>query len=144
VPILVPFVILPLVEIALFVLVGGWIGLWATLGLVVASAIGGALLLRSLGRRAVEDLRRGPGRGIAPGDLALKALAGVLLVLPGFLTDTLGLLLLVPPLRRMLVASLAARVKVAQPGQTQAADIVIEGEYHRVDTDAPPSAWTRH
>lgn len=143
-PILVAFLLLPLVEIALFVLVGGWIGLWPTLALVVGTTIGGALLLRSLGRRAVEDLRRGTGRGMAPGDLALKAMAGMLLILPGFLTDTCGLLLLVPPLRRALVAALAARVTVARPEPQRPADIVIEGEFHHVDPQAPPSGWTRH
>lgn len=143
-PILVTFILLPLVEIALFVVVGGWIGVWATLALVVGTTLAGALVLRRLGRRAVEDLRRGTGRGIAPGDLALRTLAGILLILPGFLTDVLGLLLLVPPLRRALVASLAARVRVAQPDTPHQRDIVIEGEYHRVDPDAPPSGWTRH
>jgi UPF0716 protein FxsA len=143
-PILVPFVLLPLIEIALFVVVGGWIGVWATLALVVATTLGGTLVLRGLGRQAVDDLRRGAGRGVAPGDMAIKALAGMLLILPGFLTDSIGLLLLVPPLRRMLVARLAARMTVVRPAQDRPADVVIEGEYRRVDPDAPPSGWTRH
>lgn len=143
-PILLFFVLLPLVEIALFVVVGGWIGVWATLAAVLGSALAGGLMLRRLGRTAMDDLRRGTGRGMAPGDLALRAMAGVLLILPGFLTDAAGLLLLVPLLRRALVAALAARVTVVQARQAQAADVVIEGEFHRVDASAPPSAWTRH
>ena len=143
-PILVAFVLLPLIEIALFVVVGGWIGVWVTLALVVATTLGGALVLRGLGRRAVDDLRRGAGRGVAPGDMAIKALAAMLLILPGFLTDAIGLLLLVPPLRRVLVARMAARMTVVRPTPDRPADVVIDGEYRRIDPDAPPSGWTRH
>ena len=80
------FLVLPLVEIALFVVVGGWIGLWSTLAVVIGSGILGVTLLRRMGA---------PSLGVVRGDLlsplaerALLAVAAMLLILPGFLADT--------------------------------------------------------
>lgn len=150
-PFVIAFLLVPLIEIALFVVVGGAIGLWATLGLVLAAGLGGVLLLRVLGRQAMAELRRGTGRGMAPGEMALLAMAGVLFILPGFLSDVLALALLVPPLRRAIARALAARVTVVQAGmaQTRSDITVIDGVYDRVEPEAvepqaPPSAWTRH
>jgi UPF0716 protein FxsA len=70
----------------------------------------------------------------------------VLLVLPGFFTDALGLLLLLPPVRHALVA-LAARRVVMPSGGPRYPDDVIDGEYSEVDTDRDrlrkPSGWTQ-
>jgi UPF0716 protein FxsA len=104
---------LPLVEIALYVTLGAWLGLWITLGIVIGTALGGILLIRSQGARAGVDLRaammarQNPAPALAAD--AFRVIAGVLLILPGFLTDALGLLLLVPPLQRWLVAAIARR-----------------------------------
>ena len=112
---------LPLVEIALFVTLGAWLGLWLTLAWVLATGMAGVLLLRGLavsgvirGRREfVEGFR---GR-MAEGPLspivhqALTGVAAVLLILPGFFTDAVGLLLLVRPVRGLVVRLMARRMR---------------------------------
>lgn len=162
------FLILPLVEIALFVLVGGWIGLWPTLGLVLLSGILGVIMMRCQGLRAVNELRgdltqmQNPLSPIA--HRVLTMLASGLLILPGFFTSAVGLLLLIPPLRQLLIEKLGAKIKMAgfaMPGQAAPQgqawqkdgrsvrdDItVIDAEYFEIDENEPPrgpSGWTRH
>jgi UPF0716 protein FxsA len=147
------FGLIPLVEIALFVVIGRWIGVWATLGLVVLAFLAGSMILRNRGMAAAGGLRR--FNGLQPiAEEALIAVAAILLILPGFLTDVVALLLLVPPLRRALVAGVAARAKVRSAGfGTGAGDQVIDGEFTDLDTTPvdtgqhPPighSGWTRH
>lgn len=105
-PLMTMFVLWPLVEIALFVTVGGAIGLWPTLAVVVGTAFLGSWLMRSRGAVALRDVQRAveefrdPAGPMADG--ALTMLAGLLLILPGFLTDVLGLALLVPAVRGLL------------------------------------------
>ena len=148
-------VALPLIEIGLFVTLGGVIGLWATLAWVIGTGFAGVALIRAQGMRGMVDLRRetdlirNPLTPLAHG--ALKVLAGMLLILPGFLTDALGLLLLIPPLRGLLIAGLAARIKVsgatAGVPRRQAQAEVIEAEYTVIAPEdrekPPPSRWTR-
>jgi UPF0716 protein FxsA len=92
-------------EIVVFVLVAQWIGVALTILLVLASSLVGAWLLRNSGLRAWRGLReaglagRPPGPEVSQGLLGL--LSGLLLVVPGFLTDLVGLALLAPPLRRL-------------------------------------------
>lgn len=107
---------LPLVEIALFVTLGAKIGLWLTLAWVILTAMLGVLLLRGLALGSGETLRRGFREGLQDplSPLAHRALAGVgavLLILPGFFTDALGLLLLLPPVQSMIVRSMAGRIR---------------------------------
>lgn len=105
---------LPLIEIALFVQIGGAIGLGATLLWVLGTGVFGSWLIRRAGARALADLRaplgglRNPAEPVA--QEGLLVLAGVLLILPGFFTDALGLLLLVPPLRTALLRAFGRRV----------------------------------
>jgi len=160
-----PIVAWPLIEIALFVTLGGWIGLWATLAIVLGTAMGGMALIRQQGQSAMANLQRdmaalrNPAGPVA--DRALLLLAGVLLILPGFLTDGLGLLLLIPPLRHAVIAAAARRIRVQtgkfqaggfQAGQNRTGVDIIDGEYFESAPDAdthpenrlPPSGWTRH
>ena len=101
------FLLWPLAEIALFVTVGGAIGLLWTLVVIAGSAVLGVWLLRSRGVRSAAEMRRGltvvrgGGLGKLAGDVMVM-LAGVLLILPGFLTDMIGLVLLVPPIRAVI------------------------------------------
>jgi UPF0716 protein FxsA len=110
--------LLPIVEIALFIKVGQTIGLFPTLALVIIAAIAGGLLLRLQGMSVLNQLRgnissgRLPGRTIA--DTMMIGLAALLLILPGFLTDTLALALLLPPVRSWIYNSLASRVTVVE------------------------------
>lgn len=140
-------VAVPIVEIALFIQVGGWIGLWPTLALVVLTAVAGAVLMRAQGRGALVELQSRLDRGGDPtGPMAHGALilfAGALLLTPGFFTDATGLLLLLPPVRSALIAwgatRLAGHVRVRhaafRTGPGPRGD-VVEGEFTVVD-EAP-------
>jgi UPF0716 protein FxsA len=100
------FLLTPLLEIAIFIQVGSLIGLWPTLAVVVITAVLGAALWRAQGlstwARARASLNRGelPVREVTDG--AFLLVAGALLLTPGLFTDTIGFLLLVPPVRRVL------------------------------------------
>lgn len=100
------FIGIPLIEIYLFIQVGGSIGVWPTIGLVVLTAVIGTALLRQQGlatlARAQAELDRQqlPVREMFNGVCLL--IGGLLLLTPGFLTDALGFALLVPPLRAIL------------------------------------------
>lgn len=119
---LIPFalLIIPLLEIAVFVVIGGQIGVLSTLGLVVVTAIGGAILLRIQGFdlmtriRADMEAGRVPARELVHGVMIL--IAGALLLTPGFVTDTCGFLLFVPPVRDAAWAFFRSRVSVVTPG----------------------------
>lgn len=137
---------LPMVEIALFVVIGGEIGLWATLGWVVLSAVLGVFVMRlSVARQAVA-LRGGlkglrdPAQMAAGGMLSL--LGGALLILPGFFTDGVGILLLLPPVQMLLTRRLLKSGAVFRAGQPQDDDI-IEGEFTEEPPKSGPSGWTR-
>lgn len=97
------FIVLPLLEIAGFVIVGSKIGVLATIGLVIASSVLGAILLRIQGFGILTRLRQTMDRGGEPGRELVHGfmvmLAGLLLFLPGFLTDVVGLILFLPPVR---------------------------------------------
>ena len=109
--------VLPLLEIAGFVLVGRHIGVLATLGLIVATGIAGAMLLRYRGFGVMARIRRDieagrdPGRELAHGIMIL--VAGILLLIPGFLTDIIGILLFVPAIRDLGWRFLKSRVNFA-------------------------------
>jgi UPF0716 protein FxsA len=111
------FLAWPLVEIAGFVAVGRQVGVFATIGLVLLSAVAGAFLLRFQGFGAVTRIRRAldaggdPSRDLAHG--AMIMLAGILLLLPGFFTDIIGLLLFIPPVRDFAWRTLRRRVTVS-------------------------------
>ena len=100
------FVVVPLVEIALFVAVSDRIGVWTTLFVVVVTAFVGASLVSRQGRGAVAAVQREflegrfPARELAHGAMIL--VAGALLVTPGFLTDVVGFSLLVPAVREVV------------------------------------------
>ncbi len=131
------FLALPLVEIALFIVVGRAIGLFPTLGLVILGAIGGGLLLRQQGMGVVSRLRNNVSAGTIPGramfDTMLIGLAGLLLILPGFLSDAIALLLLLPPLRDRMFSALAGRVRVVETTTSYRR----YGDAHGHDPDAP-------
>ncbi|MFM2356020.1 MAG: hypothetical protein RLZZ528_1756, partial [Pseudomonadota bacterium] len=111
---LLAFVAVPLIEIALFIKVGGLIGLWPTLFIVLATGIAGSWLIRHQGASTLADIQssfgelRDPTMPLAHGALIL--VAGVLLLSPGFFTDTLGLLLLLPPVRALAIDRIRARM----------------------------------
>jgi len=159
-PLFLLFLAVPLIEIALFIQVGGLIGLWPTLAIVVLTAIAGTWMIREQGVREIGRLRRSfeelrdPTEPLASGAMIL--FAGALLLTPGFFTDAVGLLLLVPAVRRAVYTYVRARVTVTQfkmgPGPDRTAHTgpvhgdVIDGEYQEVKSKRGigPSGWTRH
>ena len=115
---LIGLLLLPIVEIALFIKVGQTIGLWPTLALVIGAAILGSALLRQQGLSVLMQLRGNVAAGKLPGkaiaDAMLISVAAVLLVLPGFLSDVVGLALLLPPVRHLIYQGLASKFTVVQ------------------------------
>ncbi|WIY52834.1 FxsA family protein [Devosia sp. YIM 151766] len=116
------FLLLPLAEIAMFIVVGRAIGLLPTLALVILAAIAGMLLLRRQGLDVVSRLRSNVNAGTIPGrtmfDTMMIGLAGLLLVVPGFLSDIAALILLLPPVRASIFSALAGRVRVVETTTT--------------------------
>ena len=107
---------LPIAEIATFIVVGSNIGVLATIGLIIAASMAGALLLRTQGLgnlarlRAAIERRETPAAEVADG--AMMLLAGLLLITPGFLTGSLGLLLFIPLIRQFLWRLVGRNVSV--------------------------------
>ena len=125
-----------LLELAVLIKVGELIGTLPVLALVLAGVVIGAAFMKRGGLSALRRARETMARGDAPVgelfDLACVALAGLLFMFPGFISDVLALPLVVPQTRRWLRGWLAGRLHVRQ-----ASPSVIEGEWHRVEDDAP-------
>lgn len=151
------FLAVPLIEIALFVQIGGLIGLFPTLAIVILTAILGTALVRTQGAAALMQLRtsfselRDPTEPLANGAMIL--FSGALLLTPGFFTDALGFLLLIPAVRAAVFRYLRARIKVQRfethtpPRPRDGSGEVIDGAYTEVDPPKKngnkPSGWTR-
>lgn len=109
------FTLVPLVELALLLWVGKEIGVWATLGLVIITGVVGASLAKLQGLGVLRRIREEMARGILPAERLFDGLlilvGGLLLLTPGFLTDILGLLTLIPPTRGALKRWLQRRVE---------------------------------
>jgi UPF0716 protein FxsA len=138
-------VLLPAAEIAAFMVVAVVIGWsWAIL-LFLATSVLGVMLLRRSGRADLDRLRgaiRRDGIGAihfeTPG--VATVIAGILLVFPGFITDVIGALLLVPPLRRMAVATIGRALKKRQQRRRTSDRTVIDlapDEWHQVSERKP-------
>ena len=117
------FLVVPLIEIGLFIVLGQTIGLWPTLIGVVATALIGSAIIRSQGLSLISDIQRHMQAGRLPAMQLFEGLmigiAGALLLTPGYFTDTIGFLLLVPQLRQALYAFLRTRIKVESFAGTQ-------------------------
>ncbi len=164
---LVPFILVPLIEIALFIQVGGAIGLWPTLAIVLGTAILGSWLVRNQGALAIAQIKGAMNRLSDPTEPlahgAMIVFAGMLLLTPGFFTDACGFALLIPGIRAAAYRRIASRMRARQmhasvrtergpqPHRPAGGD-VIDGDY--IDMDAAPrqggstrdgpSGWTRH
>lgn len=109
------FILIPALEIALFVLSGQTIGIWLTVALIMMTGIGGAWLTKRQGLALLQQANRDLSDGRLPGGAVLDGICvlagGLLLLTPGFLTDALGLLLLVPATRALFKPALARWLK---------------------------------
>ena len=110
------FLAVPLIEIGLFIVLGQTIGLWPTLLGVVVTALIGSAIIRRQGLSLIADIQRHMRAGRLPAQQLFEGLmigiAGALLLTPGYFTDTIGFLLLVPPVRQALYAFLKTRIRV--------------------------------
>ena len=137
--------LLPLLEIAGFVVIGARIGLGATLVWVLGAAIGGIWLIRQGGLNAVTKLQTAMNQGREPGhtliDGAATVIAGLVLVVPGFVSDFLALVLLLPWTRDFLLRRMARHFesRVYRSGGTRARTTIIEGEFEVVEPEADSS-----
>lgn len=108
---------IPLLEIALLVKVGQWLGFWSTILIVVVTAVIGSSLLHRQGVGTIRRVMAAAASGQPPVDSLLDGLllivAGLLMITPGLITDTVGLLLLVPPLRQVLVRKALSKMFVS-------------------------------
>jgi UPF0716 protein FxsA len=144
------FIAVPIAELAVIIQVGQEIGVWWTIAILVADSILGSMLMRSQGRavwrrfNATLQSGRAPAREVADGVLVI--FGGALLLTPGFLTDVLGLLFLLPPtralIRRLFLRQAMRRITVTMaagprpPRGPAQRDDDVDGT--AVDVDARP------
>ena len=150
------FLLVPLIEIALFIQVGGAIGLGWTLLIVVITAVLGTILVRAQGVQALNQVKssfnqmRDPSEALAHGAMIL--FSGALLLTPGFFTDAIGFALLVPAVRLAVFRWARSRINVttfsSSPQRPHHQSDIVDGEYTEVDPDQRevhgPSGWTKH
>lgn len=154
-PLLALFIVIPIVEIALFIQVGGFIGLWPTLAIVIVTAMAGTYLVKRQGLAELARIQNSlntldnPTRPLAHGAMILAS--GLLLLTPGFFTDAVGFVLLIPGVRDKVMQVVRDRIDVksftmgqnpngpSHPPQ----DDILEAEYVEVPPRDGPSGWTR-
>lgn len=139
------FLLVPLIEIYLLIKVGGIIGALPTVFLVVFTAVLGALLLRHQGlytyAKVQQSLARGELPTVAMFEGVVLLLCGALLLTPGFFTDTLGFLGLIPAFRKWLILKVLERGVIRSMGPRPTSHRrdngpqTLEGEYRREDDD---------
>jgi UPF0716 protein FxsA len=142
------FVVVPIAELAVLIQVGQLIGVWWTIGLLIADAVLGSVLLRTQGRAAWRRFNEAIAEGRVPHrevvDGVLVIFGGVLLLTPGFITDIFGLLFLFPPtrvlMRGLLIRRGALRLVGAMPGTASPPNgrVHSDNEGTAVDIDPPP------
>ena len=144
-PLVLLFIVVPIAELAVLIQVGQVIGVWWTIAILIADAILGSVLMRAQGRAAWRRFNEALAVGRVPTrevlDGALVMFGGLLMLTPGFITDILGFVLLIPPtraaVRSVLVRRLAQRMTVAmtaRPGD------VVDGTAVDIENDrlTPP------
>jgi len=125
------FIVVPLVELYVIIQVGQAIGVWWTLALLVADSVAGSVLMRSQGRAAWRRFQAALAEGRMPGrevlDGVLVIFGGAFLLTPGFATDVLGAILLVPPtralVRRVLVRRFVPGMIVTRAARRRSPDV---------------------
>jgi UPF0716 protein FxsA len=149
------FVAFPLLELALLIKTGQSWGFWPVFGVIVGTGLLGTAILRRQGFRVAEKVAAELNAGRAPiaplADSGLIFAAGALLLSPGLIGDTLGVLLMVPGVRSLVGAWLSARLlgnatvvvstssmrTTHRDGEPRHSPPVIEGDWERLDDDPP-------
>ena len=145
------FLAVPIIEIALFIQVGGAIGLFPTLLIVILTAAAGTYLVRSQGANALQRVQNSfqgmedPTTPLADGAMIL--FAGALLLTPGFFTDAFGFALLIPQSRDVIRRYIGSKIKTTHfssehQQEAHAEDMIITAEYEEVSPKSD-SGWTK-
>ena len=146
------FIVMPIIEIAIIIQVGSALGFFPTLAMIILTAVVGASLVRSQGLQTLLTVQQRLEKGELPAEQIIEglmiAIAGVLLLTPGFVTDTLGMLLLLPICRKFLAKKIQQSNKFkfnsgfSQTGFGQHASFrnddarnTFEGEFERKNDD---------
>ena len=140
------FIAIPLIEVMLFITVGKYIGLWNTIIIIIITAGIGAILVKSQGitivNKALEEIRSNkiPILSIFEGIAIL--ISGAFLLTPGFLTDTLGCILLIPKARNIIINYMIAHLKkrtiykeksTYYSNEEDKKNKIFEGNFEKVD-----------
>lgn len=137
--ILIGFIALPLLEIGVFIQVGSNIGIFGTVTMTVLTAVVGTVLVRSQGLATLNKVSASLNQGEMPlrpvFDGACQLIAGALLLAPGFITDTIGLLLFIPPFRTVLLAWIISRSAITVVVPRDAASQTPSRHRYDVDGD---------
>ena len=135
---LILFITIPLLELYLLIEIGSALGVLETIMLCVLTALIGTFLLRLQGLQTIADIQTKLNRKEVPAaDLASGAillLSGALLLTPGFFTDVIGFLCLVPSLRKKIAAKLLMHLLESRVSGSQTS-VIVEGEYWDEDQD---------
>lgn len=140
---LILFILIPLIEIFLFIKVGSAIGAMQTILLIIVTAVIGVALLRQQGLSTLQKVQSQLQQGEVPALEVIQGIilfmAGALLLTPGFFTDSIGFLLLIPPLRRALalwflersgtIVQMRSEQRYRQPRDQH----TLDGDYERKD-----------
>ena len=146
--ILLLFTAVPIAEMYLLITVGGFIGTLPTIACVMLTAVVGVTLLRWQGTTTLQRGMARVGQGQLPGqEIAegmMLAVAGALLLTPGFVTDTIGFLLLIPGVRSLLARYAGRRLTVVDMANSGDGPVIIDGEYeHKTAPHAQDSSDQR-
>lgn len=138
------FILIPIVEVYLLIQVGSWIGVVPTVLLVITTAMMGVSLLKSQGLSTLTDAQNSLAQGQLPAFQLLEGAAllvsGALLLTPGFVTDFIGFLGLIPASRKMIVSAFLRRASVSgihvnggsfhdSPFSQREEGVVVDGEF---------------
>lgn len=134
------FIAIPLVELYLIIKVGAYIGAFWTVMIVIMTAVIGINLLRMQGlstlKRAQQNMEQGAMPAMEMMEGVVLAVGGALLITPGFLTDTLGFICLIPATRRALIRAMIRRSSMQMHGFQQSSSYQSHTSAHRQDADA--------
>jgi len=144
---LIAFIAVPIIEIALFIQIGGFLGLFPTLAIVVLTAFAGTYLVRTQGLSVLSQLQsrfremNDPSEPLVHGAMIL--FSGALLLTPGFFTDFIGFLLLIPNVRAAIFQKVRERINMQKANfetRFSSSQNVYEGEYEPV-SNPENSPW---
>ncbi len=109
------FTVIPVVELALLIHIGGYIGAWNTVAIVILTGIAGALLARAQGFSTLYRIQQNVNSGTMPGDEILSGImilfGGLLFLTPGFITDFIGFFMLIPYTRNLLKQQVSRKLQ---------------------------------